>query len=309
MTRKHRKRKMQKRPLDLHGLQNGHYSVIAKKDFEPKGYPISEEAFYRNLRQQFCDIKNSIPSNVPYQIIVDWPSPIRIRAVVLATTQGALIPQDANSTVSPEGYPTLADSALAEAEQIATEAASGSKRSIDVAHSLASEAENRIVPLEEAMEILDKSPDKWTSRKTYGRSRGPKDKIQYADGEEREIGGSKVIPATVKSKETFDLCHCFLSETKQGKFTLLCDTGNDAWRHLQALTPGIDTVKADADSIIVQSLRCMMAAEVPVDMTVCIVDHIPTTERWLEPIRVKDKQKFFAQTRNRLDYLEDALDQ
>lgn len=297
-----------KRTLDANDLRTGNYAVIASTQWDSDGLPSLVLPFRNEIARQLRDLKIICPSKAPYVLMVEYKGSIRISAVVPLTNQGALVERSTDVT-SPPANQTLEASAKAEAEQIATVASKISQVAIDVGNQMASKAERRILPQEQTVETLAASPDERVSRKTYTRARGPEQRIQYANGD-RTIGGSRTIPTSTLSTETFGLQRCFLEITKKGAFTLEpSDPGDDGWRRLQAHTPGIYTVKGQADSPIMQSLRCAALAGTPVDMKVCVAEKVATKFRWVEPIEIINKREIFAQARDWLNYLEETLDQ
>jgi hypothetical protein len=239
--------------------------------------------------------------------MVEYKGSIRISAVVPLTNQGALVEQSTDVT-SPLANQTLEASAKAEAEQIAAVASKISQAAIDVGNQMASTAERRIFSQEQTVETLAGSPDEGVSRKTYTRARGPEQRIQYANGD-RTIGGSRSIPTATLSTETFELKQCYLEIAKKGEFTFEpSDPRNDGWRRLQAHTPGICTLRGQADSPIMLNLRCAALAGTPVHMKVCVAEKVATKFRWVEPVEIFNTREILAQARDWLNYLEEILE-
>ncbi len=306
MTKKSRRRNRNKRPLDLLGLKNGRYAKIDHAEVESKGYPQTGEMFLREISQKLKVVENCCPDNAPCTVIVEFDSPIRIHAVVLASPQGSLLTDTPDGIPSAQDQSKLEETSLAEAEQIAAEAAKKIKGAIDVGVKMAEAAEQRTVPLDEAVETMAASPDERISRYAYGRTRGPKVDIKFNDSR-RAVGGGKDIPSTCRSTETFEITNCHLREIKPGQFLLESKSSNDDWLRLRAHTPGIEIVKGMLETPLIQSLQFTATAGIPVDMAVCVTEKISTEERWVEPISLKNKDEVFKQGRDWLNNLEESL--
>lgn len=297
------KHKNPKRHLDLHGLKNGAYGVVASMKIEPSGYPVTLEAFRHAVNQCVIDLKNSCPENVPVSYIVDFPVAIRIRAVVPASQQGSLHPQMVGGT----GVQSIQESSVKEAEAIAAASRKISMAAIDHGNKLAQVAESRQISPADAAKILATSPDEKISRKTYGRARGPENQIDLIDGQ-RQVGGNRNIPATLLGETVFHLERCHLQEISPSKFRLEKDGGDKEWRKIQSELDGSTILQGQGDSPITVSLRYAEISRSPADLSVCIAEKMATKKRWMEPIKVSNSQEIFDRSREHISHLEDVIE-
>ena len=302
-----KKSKAPKRPLDLAGLRAGHFATIADMSLPASGIPVVPEVFITKFRQAVADLKNTCPRNAPFNVIVDWPSDIRLRSVVMALPQGALVPDDEVASPTCADHRKLETTALAEAEEIAATARGVSRAAIDIGNEVATEGERRQIPLDEVGQTMAASPDECVSRKTYGRARGPEAHIHYPDGNYRTVGGAKPIPAITHSDEIFHLQGCSLKPTKRGELELIALGPHEDWHRLQAYAPGVNLVKGEGDSPIQNSLIVAAKAGIRVDLTVCVTEKIATRERWCTPVAIQNKDEVFLQVREWLAFLQESL--
>lgn len=307
MSKKSKSPKRLKRPLDLAGLKTGHFATIADMSIPASGHPVVPEVFIAKFRQMVTDLKKSCPRNVPFNVIVDWQSDIRLRSVVMALPQGALVPNGEVISTALMDHRTLESTALAESEEIAAAARGVSRSAIDVGNMMAAEGEWRPIRLAEVSQTMAGSRDEYVSRSTYGRARGPEAHIHYPDGDHRTVGGAKSIPAIAHSEEVFELQRCNLRITKQGALELTTLEPNEDWNRLHVHTPGIDLVQGEADSPIHNCLLVAAKAGVLVDMTVCVTEKIATGERWCTPISIQNKDDVFVQGHEWLTFLQESL--
>uniref|UniRef100_Q47GA7 Uncharacterized protein n=1 Tax=Dechloromonas aromatica (strain RCB) TaxID=159087 RepID=Q47GA7_DECAR len=305
MAKRFKTRNRAKRPLDLAGIREGKFAVVGGMTMAASEFSSTSEAFQARFRQVTNDLRKTGPAGAAVSVVVDWPCEIRFRSIVTALPQGALVADGENDACfSPDSG--IENSALAEAEEIAKAARQISQAAIDVGNGIASDAERRIIPLNEVTQIMASSPDEAVSRYTYGRARGQETEIHYPDGE-RIIGGDKPIPATAHSKETFALLQCNLREIKPGVLAMTSSVPHEGWRQLQGHTPGIELIKGEPDSTVLRSLLMAANARIPVDMTVCISEKVATGDRWCTPISIQNSREVFEQVHEWLTYLEENL--
>lgn len=298
-----KRRKAKNRPLDLQSLESGAYGVISTIQSDAQGHPVTAETYSAQFRQCVSDVINSCPSDAPYLVVVECKSPIIVRTIVPAIGQGALIaPTDSNGTTI-----TFDHSMLAEADEIAMAAGEQARISIDVGNRLAADAELGKLTLDHLGARITSSPDETIARKTYARARGPEARIEYPNGEQRVIGGGKIIPTTAQSSQTFTLRNCILTEVKPGKFRAEFSLKDESWQQLQAYSPGINLISGEHDSPVIQSLICVAAAAIPVDLEVSISEKVSNKQRSLEPLKILNMSDIFAQTREWLTMLEETL--
>lgn len=305
MTSAYKVRKRAKRPLDLAGLKEGKIATVVDMMIPVPGFPVTTEGLQARIRQCTKDLLKACPDSAPVTVVVDWQSEIRLRCIVMALPQGALMADGENDPFFSANN-RIENSALAEAEDIAKAARQISKAAIDVGNEIANEAERRIIPLHEIAQTMANSPDETVSRYIYGRARGSEAEMRYPDGE-RTIGGAKDIPATTYSEETFALLQCNLREIKPGILTMNSLVPHEGWRLLQGHTPGIGLIKGEADSPILRSLLLAANAGIPVDITVCVSEKVATGERWCTPLSIQNAHDVFAQGHEWLTFLEESL--
>lgn len=305
MPKTYKPLKRTKIPLDPAGLSEGRYATICEMTIPPSGHAVTPEIVHAKVRQIVNDLLNACPDRVPVDIIIDWQSDIRVRATVMALTQGAL--QISNGENGPISHQKLEDSAVAEAEDIATEARKISQPAIDIGNMMATEAEKRSIYLDEVNQTMARSPDEFVSRSTYARARGIETDIHFPDGKLRTLGGNKVIPATTHSRETFELKQCNLKIIKSDSLEISDVSPNTSWRQLQSSYPGLTLVKGEADSAIHNCLLIAAKAGIRVDMTVAITEKIATGGRWCSAISIQNKNELFDQSREWLEFLQDSL--
>ena len=304
MSKKYfKRRKAKNRPLDYQCLESGAYGVISSIQSDAKGHPVTAESFATQFRQCMTDIANSCPPDAPYIVVVECKSPITYRAIVPAIAQGALIA----TTESNQNSITFENSRMAEADEIARAAGAQARISIDVGNSLAADAEFGKLTLDQVGVRIASSPNEMIARKTYARARGPEARIDYPNGEQRLIGGGKIIPTAAQSSQTFTLRNCILTEVKPGKFRTEFGLKDESWQRLQAYSPGITLISGEHDSPVIQSLICAAAAAIPVDLEVSISEKVSNKQRSLEPLKILNKSDIFAQTREWLTMLEETL--
>lgn len=306
MSKHYKSRKRAKRPLDLVGLKEGRYATIADMSIPASGHPVSPEVLYAKFLQAAKDLRNACPSRAPVNLVVDWQSEIRFRAAVMALPQGALAINGDECLLSSDNSRKLDDSALAEAEEIATSARRASQEAIDIGNAMATEAEKRCISRDDVIKTMLGSPDESVSRVTYGRARGAEAHIHYPDGN-RTIGGNKVIPATTHSDETFELLQCSLRQIKPNTFCIDASVPHEGWRRLHAYTPGIELLKGETDSPVLKILLVAANAGIRVDITVCVSEKVATGERWCTPISIQNKHEVFVRGREWLEFLEESL--
>ena len=293
-----------KRHLDLLSLKSRNYAVVGSTKIEPIGQPMTLAAFLNSLRQCANDLKNSYPENVPVSLIVDWPMPIKISAVVPASQQGSLLTDQGKDGACIQ---SLEESSLAEAEEIAAATRKISMNAIDCGNELAKTAETRRISIADAHTILAESPNEKIARKTYARARGSENQIDFVEGM-RQVGGNRNIPVALHGSEIFEIEKCHLQELSPTNFKLEKNGNDETWRKIQSQLEGNAILRGQDDSPVNTSLRYAEISRTPADISVCIAEKVATKQRWLEPVKISNPQEIFNRSRDQISHLEETID-
>lgn len=306
-----------KRQLDLECLAKRDYAVISAFVEDVNGSEFRVESAIQILQQANADLKKTKPELSHCDVIVEFGAPISFKLVVPAMSQAALFSnhtEEGNALKTTETgdhsnaplRAPLEASSLQEAEQLAASSAAISMPAIDHGNELALRATKHSLSLEEAMELLAKSPDENISRKIYVRARGPERTIRYAAGS-KTIGGGLKISAFLHSKDGYSLKGCRVFPTAHPDILKVQGCAEDPeWQRLRANFPGTNTVFDEQNQQAMQLLRYAASAKcLSIDVEVCISEKMDTRKRRLFPIRVLNQKAFFSQTREHLDFLEE----
>lgn len=290
--------KNKKRPLNLMGLQLGHYAKISSSNWSPPGYPLTEASFMSKIQQYVGDLKLVSPSDAPFSVVIECRAKISFHAVIPLTQQGGLINSEGTD---------LDKAIFNDAEEIAHESGKCAIQSIDIGNQIATDVELEQSSLESMTEQLSRSQNENIARKTYARSRGPKTEIDFPTGEHRSLGGNKIVPLSAQSSQKFTIKTCYLSEINPGRFKADFGSRDEELNRLQSNFGSIDIIHGEINSPIMQSLRIAAAAGIPVDLEVSVSEKISNRSRWIEPIKILNRAEIFSQTREWLSMLEETL--
>ncbi len=212
-----------------------------------------------------------------------------------------------NSAGACDGTPSIEESGLMEAEDLARMSRKVTLASLDVAEQLVDRAEQEQVPLEAATEEFSKSPDEDVARKAYSRARGSVQIIEFLT-DQRILGGNRKIPSELDSSATFKLknCQVYLFGAKQ-RLDLRGDAGDEEWLRLQNTYPGVCTIGTAAEGTVpVQFLRYAELEGLNADVVVCVQEHPGKRRRSLIPLRVANSEEIISAVQARLSVLMEA---
>ncbi|MCX7176060.1 MAG: hypothetical protein NT159_19475 [Proteobacteria bacterium] len=334
-TQKRLRSNRKKRYLDQKCLTEGRYGVIMSTGVEGSGHPIMFETAIQKLRKAKGDLESSNPNLVHGEVVIDLPLNLPLILIVPATPQGDLIStaekgasehrtadnvrhmDDSGTGVGgPEdrlgkatgGPSTIEDTALAEAEHLAAMAAKISMAAIDVGDNMVSRAEKHGLSLEEATEELSRSPDATVSRKSYVRSTGPTQTIDYPIGGERVLGGGHKVSGDLISGENFKLRGCEVAiRGNDGSFHLMGRDDDPEWTRLKETGAAWAAVDGEEDNVAMGLLWFAFASALKVDVDVFLSEKAGTKRRRLVPVNVHNRLAIIAGARDKLLLLEEAL--
>ena len=294
------------RALDLNGLDSGKFASIAETTLANNGDRCTERVFLSRFDQSVRDLRRICPNDIPINYIVEWPSYIRIRAVLMTSMQGAL--ELKNSEGSPSNIPMAIEaSAMNETEEKAAVATRISTAAVDTGNRIATQAEIRPLSLEDINNEMQSSQNENIARYVYGRSSSSPTKIYYPNGENRTIGGNKSVPTLSHSDKTFNLTRCNFKIIGAGSLELISSSQDDQWIKLKNSLKGPYLLKSEADSAIQNCLIIAAKAGILVDMTVCITQKIALRQQWLTPLVITNIDEVFTLSFEWLSFLKDNL--
>jgi len=328
--------KIKKRPLDLQCLATNRYGVVASTTVDSPGHPVKYPVQMQRLRQAAADLRKVRPDGSHCELVIEFPTNTVLKLVVATTAQGSLLaraenelpsilPPEAGTDIETErantdsgvasdgarqgkrAVPSIAATALAEAEQLAAAAASISMAAVDVGHRVVDMAEKRRLTLEEAVAEFSTSPDEFVSRKTYARAGGPSQTINYSTIGERVLGGGHKVSAELHSANTFKLRRCHLAPGgRDGSFLLEGKDDDPEWQRLSDLYSCEFHLGGSKDSLAMQLLGYALASNSMVDVDVCISERASTKFRKLIPLAIHNRSEIVAGARDRLEFLEES---